>query len=391
MHTNKYKFPKWPSFSNEEIKTVSSLLNKGQVNYRSGYYSNKFEREFASYIGVKYGIAVFNGSIALELALRALDIKKNDEVIVTPRSFIISSSIPILFEAKPVFADIDENTLGLTLESIKKVVTNKTKAIIAVHLGGVPCDIIKISNFAKKNNISLIEDCSQAHGASVKNRKVGSFGRISVFSFCNDKIISTGGEGGIVLTNEKQLYRKVYEYKDHGKDFKQQNKFLLNYNYIHNTFGTNYRITEFQSCLGRIQLKKLNKNLRTRNFIAKSIYKLSNKFPILFREPIFNKDNYNAYYVCYLFLNKNGIKKNININKIINTLRNSGIICSIGACPELYKEKVFKNYTKKNYFLKNTRNLSNKTICLNINQNFSKNFLKLYLEKLKNVFTEIQR
>ncbi len=391
MKSNKLIFPKWPTYSEEEIKKVSELLLSGNVNYRNGKHSKTFEKNFSKYIGAKYAIGLFNGSVALEIALRVLDIKRGDEIIVTPRSFIISSSVPMLLGAKPVFADIDTNTLGLTLDSVKRVVTKKTKAIIAVHLGGVPCDIINISKFAKKNKISLIEDCSQAHGATIKNIKLGSIGEISTFSFCKDKIISTGGEGGMILTNEKKLFKKIYEYKDHGKDINQQNKFLLNYNYIHNSLGSNYRITEFQSCLGIVQLKKIKKNLNKRNLIAKSIYKIASKFPNLIRVPKINKNNYNAYYVCYLFLKQDGLKKNINISKVILLLRQKGIESSVGACPELYKEKVFSNYVRKNFYLKNARMLSNQTICLNINHNFSKSFLQTYLGILEDIFYKIKK
>ena len=385
------RIPKWPHFSNKEIFEVGKLLKGGNVNYRNGIYSKKFENLFSKYIGTKYGVGLFNGSVALELALRAIEIKSGDEIIVTPRSFIISSSIPILFNAKPIFADIDKNTLGLTLSSIKKVLTKKTKAIIAVHLGGTPCDIVEISKFAKKNNISLIEDCSQAHGATVNRKKVGSFGRISTFSFCKDKIISTGGEGGMILTNEKKLYKKIYEYKDHGKNINQQKKFLLRYNYIHNSFGSNYRITEFQSCLGIIQLENLKKNIEKRNYIANAIYKIALKYPEVIRLPNINENKYSVFYVCYLFLNNDGIKKGINLLKVILYLRKLGIESSIGACPELYKEKVFKNYVSKNFYLKNTRELSSKTLCLNINHKFTKKYLNIYLEKLEKVFKKIKK
>tara|TARA_B100001057_G_C22852977_1_gene951706 strand:- start:663 stop:1838 length:1176 start_codon:yes stop_codon:yes gene_type:complete len=391
MKLIKNNFPKWPYFTNKEIVEVSKLLRSGKVNYRNGIYSKKFEDKFSKYIGTKYGIGLFNGSVAIELALRAIGIESGDEIIVTPRSFIISSSIPILFNAKPIFADIDENTLGLTLNSIKKVFSKKTKAIIAVHLGGTPCDIVEISKFAKKNNISLIEDCSQAHGASINKKKVGSFGRISTFSFCKDKIISTGGEGGMILTNEKKLFRKIYEYKDHGKNINQQKNFLLKYNYIHNSYGSNYRITEFQSCLGIIQLEKLNKNLDKRNNLVKSIYKITSKYPEVIRLPIINANNYNAFYVCYLFLKKDGIKKGINLIKVISYLRKLGIESTIGACPELYKEKVFKNYVSKKFYLKNARKLSTETLCLNINHNFTKKYLNIYLKNLENVLKNIKK
>ena len=385
-----FKTPQWPSFTNEEIKKVTDILKSGKVNYRNGTVSKLFEKNFSNFLKVKYAIGLFNGSIALETALRAIELKKGDEVIVTPKSFIISASIPILFGAKPIFADIDTNTLGLTLESIRSVFTKKTKAIIAVHLGGTPCDIINIKNFAKKNNIYLIEDCSQAHGAEINKRKVGSFGDAAIFSFCNDKIISTGGEGGIFVTNNKHIYNRAYEYKDHGKDINKIDKYENSYQYIHKTFGNNYRITEIQSALGLIQLKKIKINLANRKKLADGIYKIAEKYSNIFYIPKLNNAVKISYYCCYLILKLEKLNKGQNLNKIITAFRKTGIQCSVGSCPELYKEKTFNKFISKNFTLKNAKYLSNRTLCLKINHNYDERLRKKYLNIFENVIKKIK-
>ena len=217
-----------------QIKSVIKILRKNKTNYWTGNECKKFEKEFSNYHNTKYSIAVSNGSVALEIALKALDLKKRDKVIVTPRSFIISASCVLNLGLKPIFADVDENG-NMSIDGILKVYNKSVKAIIVVHLNGLACDMDPIINFVKKKNIFLIEDCSQAHGAIYKGAKVGSFGHISTWSFCQDKIISTGGEGGMISTNNKQLWRKCWSLKDHGKNYhsvfykKHKNSLRMNF------------------------------------------------------------------------------------------------------------------------------------------------------------------
>ena len=211
-------FNNMPFYSDKTIKKVAALLKSGKVNYWTGNECKKFEKEFSNYIGNKYAVTLSNGSVALELALKVLNLKKQDEIIVTPRSFVISASCTINLGLKPVFADVDNNG-KLSLEGIEMAYNKKVKAIILVHLNGLSCDLDPIVKFAKKNKIFLIEDCSQAHGAIYKGKKVGSFGDISTWSFCQDKIISTGGEGGLISTNNKKLWLKCWSLKDHGKNY----------------------------------------------------------------------------------------------------------------------------------------------------------------------------
>ncbi len=344
-----------PFYSNKSIQKIGPMLKSGKVNYWSGNEGKKFEKEFSNYLGNKYSVGLSNGSVALEMALKALKLKKQDQIIVTPRSFIISASCTINLGLKPIFADVDDNG-NLNIEGIKKVYNNKVKAIILVHLNGLPCDLDPIMEFVKKNNIFLIEDCSQAHGAVYKGKKVGSFGDISTWSFCQDKIISTGGEGGMISTNNKQLWLKCWSLKDHGKNYKSVflKKHKIGFRWHHDDLGTNYRMTEMQAILGRAQLKILDNQIKKRNIIANlylnGLKDYFNKYSILkkpnlnFRYSPQTKDkkvirkNVHAFYRLNLFVNKN----KINQLKLLEQLNLKRINCGVGSCPEIYREKVFK-------------------------------------------------
>ena len=252
------KLATWPQYSEEEKTAVQRVLSSGRVNYWTGEEGKKFEREFSSWCGAKYSIAVANGTVALDLALRGLGISEGDEVIVTPRSFIASVSSVISVGATPVFADVDLDSGNLNASTIKKKISKQTKAIICVHLGGLPCEMDKIIKLARESDIYIIEDCAQAHGAVYKKQSVGTLGDVAAWSFCQDKIMTTGGEGGMVTTNNKSLCAKMQSYKDHGKNFnkisKPQNK--IGFRWIHDSFGTNFRMTEMQSAIGKCNLKK---------------------------------------------------------------------------------------------------------------------------------------
>jgi dTDP-4-amino-4,6-dideoxygalactose transaminase len=342
-------------YCSKQINLVSKILKNNTTNYWTGNQSKKFEREFSKYNNTKYSIAVSNGSVALEIALKSLNLKKNEEVIVTSRSFVISASCVLNIGLKPVFADVDENG-NIDIKSIKNVYNKNIKAIIVVHLNGLSCDMDPILKFIQKKKLFLIEDCSQAHGAIYKNKKVGSFGDISTWSFCQDKIISTGGEGGMISTNNKKLWLKCWSMKDHGKNYKNvfYKKHKTGFRWLHDSLGSNYRMTEMQAAIGREQLKILNNKIKKRNLIANLyINKLKNyyqKFNIL-KKPNFKcqtcpfKQNFkkcnkcvHAFYRLNLFINKNKIKQ----IKLIEQLNKNKINCSVGSCPEIYREKIFK-------------------------------------------------
>ncbi len=355
----------WPCYSKEEINAVTNVLNSNKVNYWTGEQSKLFEKEFAKWSGSKFSIALSNGTVALELALRGLDIKAGDEVIVTPRSFIASASAVVSVGARPVFSDVDLLSGNLSSINIEKVLTKKTKAIICVHLGGLPCEMDEIMKLARKNNIYVIEDCAQAHGASYKGKGVGSIGDVGAWSFCQDKIMTTGGEGGMVTTNNKSLWKKMWSYKDHGKNydavFKVSNK--PGFKWLHDSFGTNWRMTEMQSAIGRIQLDKMDKWNQLRNRNANRINETLKNFPDLIQlSPISGYMNH-AYYRVYASINTNALNKLWTRDKIVKKINDLGVPCFTGSCPEIYKEKAFLNSSfVPKYELKNSKKLGENSI-----------------------------
>ena len=386
-------------YNQKQINSVIKVLKNNKTNYWTGKECKNFEKEFSDYHKIKYSIAVSNGSVALEIGLKALDLKKKDEVIVTPRSFIISASSVLNLGLKPVFADVDDNG-NVSIDAIKKVYNKNTKAIIIVHLNGLPCDLNPILTFVKNNKVYLIEDCSQAHGAIYKNKKVGSFGDISTWSFCQDKIISTGGEGGMISTNNKKLWLKLWSLKDHGKNYKSvfYKKHKTGFRWLHDNSGSNYRMTEMQAAIGRGQLKLLDKQIKKRNSIAnlylyefRDYYQKYNIFKkVDFKCKTFlSKNNkksrtrcVHAFYRLNLFINKN----KINQIKLIEELNKKKVDCGVGPCPEIYREKIFKKfkfYPKKR--LINARLLGETSIMFPINPHKSLTQIKKEILKTKRV------
>lgn len=334
----------WPLFSNQEIKKVSQILRSGKVNYWTGTEGKLFEKEFSSFFKIKYSVAVANASLALECALKSIGIKKNDDVIVTSKSYISSASCVVNIGANPIFSDVDLNSQNITVDSIKKIITKNTKAIICVHLGGFPCDMIKIKKFAKTRKIKIIEDCSQSHGASINKKFTGSFGDIAVWSFCNEKIISTG-EGGMISTNSKKIWEKIWSTKEIGKNFylsRKKKQSNLKFRWLHNSFGTNLRMTEIQSAIGRIQLKKLKSFIKERKFNANIINKIFSKFEFII-VPQVPKNIEHAFYRYYVRIDKAKLKKGWSRDRILKKLNQMGIMSNQGSCSEIYLEKCFKN------------------------------------------------
>ncbi len=336
--------PSWPQYSMEEIDAVSDVLGSGSVNYWTGVNGRHFEREFAAYCGVSHGIALSNGSVALELALKVLGVGPGDEVIVTPRTFIATVSSVVLCGATPIFADVDSDSQNVTADTISQRITSKTKAIIVVHLSGWPCDMDPIMRVAEEHGCKVIEDCAQAHGARYKGKAVGSFGDASAFSFCQDKIMTTGGEGGMLLLNDQELWERAWAYKDHGKSFdaiyqREQNTEEV-FRWVHESFGTNWRMTEMQSVIGRIQLQKLDKWVESRRSNANVLAERFSNHKAL-RTPIPNEDCYHSYYKFYTFIRPEFLKEGWSRDKIIHAINNEGGICFHGSCSEVYRERAF--------------------------------------------------
>ncbi len=210
-------FSPWPSFTQEEADAVSRVVLSNKVNYWTGTEGREFEKEFAAWADSKYAVALGNGTLALDIALKALNVGEGDEVITTPRTFLASASSIVTAGATPVFADVDLNSQAITAESIKAVLTPKTKAVIVVHLAGMPAEMDAIMALSEQHGFYVIEDCAQAHGAKYKGKSVGSIGHVGAWSFCQDKIMTTGGEGGMVTTNSKELWSKMWSYKESWK------------------------------------------------------------------------------------------------------------------------------------------------------------------------------
>jgi dTDP-4-amino-4,6-dideoxygalactose transaminase len=380
----------WPNYNKELISKVGKILNSGNVNYTTGPYGKKFEEKFSKFIRNKYSIAICNGTAALEVAIKSLRLPKNSEIIVPSRSFFSSASCIVNTGYTPVFVDVDMVTQNICIEDLKNKITKNTRAVICVHLAGLPCDMHQIKKIAIKNKIKIIEDCSQAHGASIKNKYVGTFGDVSTWSFCNDKIISTLGEGGMISTNKKKIYKFCKAYINHGSIFKKKNyseKFVYNKDY----FGTNLRLTEIQSFSGIQQLSNLKKIQKIRENMSKDYFNIISKYnKYLYSFYPSNKIK-SAWYRCYFFI-KNDVKNYKNIRfRIIKKLNKKNLRCFTGSCPEIYLEKSFKklkNFKQKR--LKNSKILGETSIALDINHtlnNFQhkKNLLNLQLV-LKSLF-----
>ena len=337
------KFSPWPSYTEEEANAVHNVLLSNKVNYWTGNECRAFEKEFATWCNTEYAVAVMNGTVALDLAFKALDIGVGDEVIVTSRTFLASVSSIVNVGAVPIFADVSKDSQNITPESIREKISSKTKAILCVHLAGWPCDMDSIMALAEKHGLYVIEDCAQAHGALYKGKPVGSIGHVGAWSFCQDKIMTTGGEGGMVTTNDHELWSKMWSYKDHGKSWEAvyENKHPPGFRWLHESFGTNWRMTEMQAAIGRIQLKRMPQwhQLRTQN--AKKILDIAEQFPNVLRAPRPPESIEHAWYKTYLFVQQEGLASGWSRDRIMDEINLLGVPCFSGTCSEVYLEKAF--------------------------------------------------
>ena len=335
-------FSPWPSFTQEEADAVSRTLLSNKVNYWTGSECREFEREFAAYVGSEYAIALGNGTLALDVAFKALNIGAGDEVVVTSRTFLASVSSIVLAGAVPVFADVDRDSQNITAETIQAVLTPRTKAIVCVHLAGWPCDMDSIMALAEANGLYVIEDCAQAHGAFYKGRSVGSIGHVGAWSFCQDKIMSTGGEGGMVTTNDRELWSKMWSFKDHGKSWEAvyERQHPPGFRWLHESFGTNWRMTELQAVIGRIQLQRMPEWTRIRNEYAAQIWNTARECSGL-RIPIVPADIQHAAYKCYVFVEPEQLNDGWDRDRIMAEVNARGVPCFSGSCSEVYLEKAF--------------------------------------------------
>jgi dTDP-4-amino-4,6-dideoxygalactose transaminase len=351
------KFSSWPNFTFEEAEAVHHLLLSNKVNYWTGSECREFEKEFASWTGARHAVALSNGTLALDVALKALGIGIGDEVVVTPRTFIASVSCVVTAGATPVFADVSAESGNLTAESILRVITPRTKAVICVHLAGWPCDMDPIMKLALEHDFKVIEDCAQAHGAKYKGRSIGSIGHIGAWSFCQDKIMTTGGEGGIVTTNDETLWQAMWSYKDHGKNYEAvfKREHPPGFRWLHESFGTNWRMLEMQAVIGRIQLLRMDEWTAKRSKNAQAIWNTCRQFSVL-RVPTFacsgcpercsltpfNASCVHANYKCYVYVKPEFLTKGWSRDRIIEAINALGVPCYQGSCSEVYLEKAFE-------------------------------------------------
>jgi dTDP-4-amino-4,6-dideoxygalactose transaminase len=336
------KFSPWPSFTKEEADKVSEVLLSNKVNYWTGKEGREFEKKFAAFADSKYAVALGNGTLALDIALKAMDIGAGDEVITTPRTFLASASSIVTADAKPVFADVDLNSQNITAESIDTVLTENTKAVIVVHLAGMPAEMDEIMALSKKHGFYVIEDCAQAHGAKYKGRSVGSIGHVGAWSFCQDKIMTTGGEGGMVTTNGEALWKAMWSYKDHGKswDAIYNQEHSPGFRWLHTSFGTNWRMTEMQAAIGKIQLTRMKLWTESRQCYAKQLDEVASQFELirLVEVPEYSE---HAEYKHYMFIKPELLAEGWTRDRIVNEIVEAGVPCFQGSCSEVYLEKAF--------------------------------------------------
>ena len=347
-------FSPWPSFSAEEADAVRDVVLSNRVNYWTGQECREFESEFAAWCGVNHAIALANGTLALDVALKALGIGPGDEVVVTPRTFIASVSCVVNAGAVPVFADVEPDSGNISARTIAAVLTPRTRAVICVHLAGWPCDMDPIMALAGEHGLKVIEDCAQAHGARYKGRSVGSIGHVGAWSFCQDKIMTTGGEGGMVTTNDKALWSAMWSFKDHGKSYEAvyERQHPPGFRWLHESFGTNWRMLEMQAAIGRIQLRRMAEWTARRNANAMALAEVCSPFAAI-RLPVFRCQQacptgcavdsgcLHAQYKFYVYVRLEKLAAGWSRDRVIDEVNRLGVPCYQGSCSEVYLEKAF--------------------------------------------------
>lgn len=371
---------------------VQSVLLSNKVNYWTGQTGRIFEREFAKATNTQYAIALANGTVALELAFHALGIGGGDDVVVTPRSFMASASAIKICGANPIFADVDPVSQNITAESVANVLTDRTRAIVCVHLAGWPCDMEPLMALANRKNLFIIEDCAQAHGAKYQGKSVGGWGDIAAWSFCQDKIMTTGGEGGMITTNRAELYEKMWSYKDHGKNRHKMESPPTNcrFKYVHDRFGTNFRLTEMQSAIGLYQLEQLEDwhKARTAN-AARYQHNLAKSKIVRLAIPPTNISH--AYYKYYCFLNSDQFAHGWDRDAVVEEVNHLGGSCFSGSCPEIYKEQAFVDFYGAHPELPVASQLGKESLMLNCHPGISKQYIDYNSSIINQVLSRVSK
>lgn len=383
-------FSPWPCYDEEEKQAVLDVMSSNKVNYWTGQEGREFEKEFAEFSDCQYAVAVANGTVALDLAWVALDMPAGTEVIVTSRTFLASVSSIVLAGLVPVFVDVDLDTQNVSVETIRQKITPNTGAILCVHLAGWPCDMDAINALADQHNIFVVEDCAQAHGAKYKGKSVGGLGDIGAWSFCQDKIMTTAGEGGMVTTNNKEFWNKMWSYKDHGKSWQAiyEKSHPPGFRWLHESFGTNWRLTEMQSAVGRIQLKKMPQWRKMREQYGLQIFATANKCPAL-RVPIIPDNIEHAYYKCYVFVEALKLKSGWDRDRIMQSINDKNVPCFSGSCSEVYLEKAFDNTSfRPSTPLENAISLGESSLMFLVHPTLTQQEIDLTCEVIGSVMSE---
>ncbi|QBY03119.1 DegT/DnrJ/EryC1/StrS aminotransferase family protein [Thalassotalea sp. HSM 43] len=393
------KFSPWPSYTQEEANKVSEVLLSNKVNYWTGQEGRDFEKEFAAFTDCEYAIVLGNGTLALDLALVALGIgarnggSKSDEVIVTSRTFLASASSIVTAGARPVFADVDANSQNITAETVSAVMSDKTRAIIAVHLAGLPCEMDELMAVANDRGLAVIEDCAQAHGAKYKGKSVGSIGHVGCWSFCQDKIMTTGGEGGMVTTNDESLWRKMWSYKDHGKSYAAvyEKSHPPGFRWLHESFGTNWRLTEMQSAVGRIQVRRMPEWFALRGKHASMIASACSEFSCI-RVPTVPTYMEHANYKYYVFVVPELLAEGWDRDRIVAEINALGVPCMQGSCSEVYLEKAFDNTGfRPEERLPVARELGDTSLMFLVHPTLTEDEMELTVSAIRNVHSQAQK
>ena len=384
-------FEPWPSFTQEEADAVSRTILSNKVNYWTGTECREFEKEFAAYTQTKYAVALMNGTVALDVALKALNIGAGDDVIVTSRTFLASASAIVTAGANPIFADVELDSQNISRRTIETVLTPNTKAIICVHLAGWMCDMDPIMALAKEKGLYVIEDCAQAHGAMYKGKPAGSIGHVGAWSFCQDKIMTTGGEGGMVTTNDESLWKKMWSYKDHGKDFDSvyNKQHPPGFRWLHDSFGTNWRMLEVQAVIGRIQLKRMADWTAQRNKNMQFIFDSFGDTPFFtVHKP--SDDYVHAAYKCYVQVNLQSLPEGWTRDRIMQVINDQQVPCYSGSCSEVYLEKAFDNTPwRPKVRLKNAVDLGETSLMFLVHPTLSENNLERCRQAIKHVIQQL--
>ncbi|WP_265562419.1 DegT/DnrJ/EryC1/StrS family aminotransferase [Sphingomicrobium arenosum] len=345
-------FAPWPSFTQEEADAAHAVLLSNKVNYWTGTEGREFEKEFAAFADSAHAIALGNGTLALDLALHGLGIgarnggKDTDEVIVTPRSFIASVSSVVNAGARPVFADVYRDSGNIEADTIAPMVTAQTRAVVPVHLAGFPVEMDALMALAEERGFAVIEDCAQAHGGRYMGRSLGSIGHVGAWSFCQDKIMSTGGEGGMVTCNDETLWRAMWAHKDHGKSYEAvyEREHAPGFRWLHESFGTNWRLTEMQSAIGRIQLGRMADWSARRRALAETMIEALRPAVEagVLRVPRPAEHSEHANYKFYAYIEPDALAEGWDRDRIIGEIVAGGVPCFQGSCSEIYLEKAFE-------------------------------------------------